>query len=58
VQRLQVQLFVAFDGHETHGRTPDGLGDGFGVNEVVFVSFHERLDVLGGNQTHLVPLFA
>jgi hypothetical protein len=54
VQSLEVELLAAFQRHETHRRTSDGLSDRLGVAVIVLGSFDEWLDVLCGNQSNVV----
>jgi hypothetical protein len=48
VQGLQVELFGRLGGDKAHGCALDGLGDGFGVAEVVLVALGERFHSLAG----------
>src|SRR5271163_2744875 len=57
VQRLQVELIVSLDRHKAHRRTGYSLGDGFGIDVVILVRLHVRLDVLCRHQTHVMSLF-
>ena len=48
-------LLGALDGHEAHRRTGGRFRDGLSVGGIVLIAPHERLDVDGCDQTHLVP---
>jgi hypothetical protein len=50
VQRLQVELIIAFDRHKAHRGTGYSFGDGFGIDGVVLVRLHVRLHILGWHQ--------
>jgi hypothetical protein len=43
VERLQIELLNRLGGHKPHGRPLDGLGNGFGVAEVVLVALAEGI---------------
>src|ERR1700747_1076827 len=57
VQRLQVELIVSLDRHKAHRGTGYSLGDGFGIDVVILVRLHVRLDILCRHQTHVMSLF-
>src|ERR1700741_1638208 len=57
VQRLQVELVIAFDRHKAHGGTGYSFGNGFGIDVVILVRLPIRPHILGRHQPHLMPLF-
>src|SRR6516162_677355 len=58
MDRLQVQLIIAPDWHETHPRASHGLGDRFCIDIVILVGLYIRLHVLRRHHSYLVSLFA
>jgi len=58
VQRLHIQLLIAFDGDKPHVRSPHRFGDGFGIDVVVLVRLYVRLYVLGRHQPNFMTLLA
>ena len=58
VQRLQIELILGLDGHETHVLPLHRLGNRFCIAVVILVGFNERSHKLRRNQAYLVPLFA
>src|SRR6516225_8657186 len=58
VQRLQVELVIAFDRHKAHRGTGHRFGNRFGIDVVVLVRLHVRLHILGRHQAHVMPLFS
>src|SRR5260370_2429081 len=57
MQRLQIQLLISLDRHETHRRSCDSLRDRLGIDVVALVRFHVRFHILRRYQSHLVSLF-
>ena len=57
VQRLQVELVIAFDWHKAHRGTGYSFGNSFGIDVAILVRLHLRLHVLGRHQPHIVSLF-
>ena len=47
MQRLQIELFFRFGGHEPHGWPLHGFRRGLGVAVIVLVPFQEGLHILG-----------
>ena len=56
MQRLHVELLLCLDRHEAHCRPLHGLGDGFGIQEVVLLRFDEGLYELRRDDARVVPL--
>src|SRR6516225_6042241 len=56
VQRLQVELVIAFDRHKAHRGADYRFGNRFGIDVVVLVRLHVRLHILGRHQAHVMPL--
>jgi hypothetical protein len=54
MQRLEVALVAGLDGDEFHRRAPYGLGNRFGVIEIVLLSLSIRTDILRGHQPSVV----
>ena len=54
MQRLEVQLVARLDGDELHRRALHGLGDRFGVIEIILLSLCIRTDILRGHQPRVV----
>jgi hypothetical protein len=51
-------LLLILDRNKPHARPLCRLTDGLGIRRVVLLSFHERLNVGGWDQTHRVPQLA
>ena len=58
MQRLQIQLVICLDRHESHVMAIRCLSNGFGINEVVLVRLHKWLHELSGDQLHIMALFS
>jgi len=58
MQRLQVELVIGLDRHETHVLARHRLRDRLGIEEVVLVRLEERFYELRGNEAHVVALVA
>ena len=56
MQRLQIELVLGLDRHESHGRPLHGFGDRFGILVIVLIGLHEGTDELRWNQPHFMPL--
>jgi hypothetical protein len=57
MQRLQIELVICLDRHESHILAIHCLGNRFSVDEIVLVRLHKRLHELGWNQLHIMALF-
>ena len=54
MKSLQVELLDALGRYKPHGGPLDGLGNGFGIAEVVLVALVEGDHELGGDQPHVM----
>ena len=52
--QLQIKLFDRLGRHKPHGRPQDGLGNGFSVAEIVFVTLAEWLHELSRDELHIM----
>ena len=56
MDRPKVQLGLALQRNEPHGRSLNRLGSGFGIPMIVLVRLDEALDILGRHQPRRVTL--
>ena len=54
MERLKIELLVAFEGYKAHGRTLYRLGDSLGITVVILVALEKGLDIFRWHQTNIM----